>query len=115
MLQAEGPNTIWRSTAIPGLADWQRARGLTADGSAGTKTMLRMAQEIGAIPIVRAWPKDSYREGHWLGDYKASLQQIANSKTGQHADLLRQSAAREDGQGFGTPPKPILTLLTLEG
>lgn len=115
MLAAERNGTSWRSTAIPGLADWQRARGLTPDGMAGTGTMLRMAQEIGAIPIVRAWPKGSTIGGHWLPDYKASLQQIANSKTGLHADLLRASAAREEGQGFGTPPKLISTLLTLEG
>jgi hypothetical protein len=78
-------------------------------------TMLRMAQEIGAIPIVRAWPSGSFKEGHWLPDYKASLMQIAQTKTGVHKDLLERSAAREQGQGFGTPPKPILDLLTLEG
>jgi len=115
MLAAEGNNTSWRSQQIPGLAAWQQARGLTADGKAGVGTMLRMAQEIGAIPIVRAWPSGSFKEGHWLPDYKASLMQIAQTKTGAHKDLLERSAAREQGQGFGTPPKPILDLLTLEG
>jgi len=115
MLAAEGNNTSWRSQQIPGLAAWQQARGLTADGKAGVGTMLRMAQEIGAIPIVRAWPSGSFKEGHWLPDYKASLMQIAQTKTGAHKDLLERSAAREQGQGFGTPPHPILDLLTLEG
>jgi hypothetical protein len=115
MLEAEGNNTTWRSASVPGLAEWQRTRGLTPDGKAGTGTMLRMAQEIGAIPIVRAWPTGSYPTGHWLPDYKASLMQIAQTKTGAHRDLLEQSAARENGQGFGTPPKPILSALTLEG
>lgn len=115
MLAAEGNNTTWRSQKIPGLAAWQQARGLTADGKAGVGTMLRMAQEIGAIPIVRAWPTGSFKEGHWLPDYKASLMQIAQTKTGTHKDLLERSAAREQGQGFGTPPKPILDVLTLEG
>lgn len=115
MLAAEGNNTTWRSQQIPGLAEWQQARGLTADGKAGTGTLLRMAQEIGTIPIVRAWPSGSYPTGHWLPDYKASLMQIAQTKTGAHKDFLERSAARENGQGFGTPPKPILDVLTLEG
>lgn len=115
MLDAETHGTQWRSIAIPGLADWQRARGLNPDGSFGTTSALRMAQEIGAVPIIRGWPSGSYPTGHWLPDYKASLMQIAQTKTGAHKDLLERSAAREAGQGFGTPPKPILSLLTLEG
>ena len=115
MLDAEGPNTTWRSTPIPGLADWQRARGLTADSKFGPGSALRMAQEIGAIPIVRAWPAGSYPEGHWLPDYKASLQQIAQTKPEPHRSLLQAAAVRETGQGFGTPPKPILHTIGLEG
>jgi len=115
MLGQEGNNTSWRSAAVPGLADWQRARGLGADSKFGMGTALRMAQEIGAIPIVRAWPTGSFREGHWLPDYKASLMQIAQTKTGAHRQLLEESAAREAGQGFGTPAKPILTPISLEG
>lgn len=115
MLGQEGNNTSWRGAQVPGLVEWQRSRGLSADGSFGPGTALRMAQEIGAIPIVRGWPRGSYPEGHWLPDYKASLMQIAQTKSGAHQKLLEESAAREAGQGFGTPAKPILTPITLEG
>jgi len=115
MLAAEGPNTTWRSTPIPGLAAWQSSRGLVGDSQFGPKSGLKMADEIGAIPIIRAWPRGSNINGPEMQNYKASLMQIAQTKTGKHRELLEQSAARENGQGFGTPPKPITSLLTLEG
>ncbi len=115
MLNNESNGTQWRAMASPGLAAWQTARGLVGDGQFGPKSGLKMAQEIGAIPIIRGWPRGSVRGGPQMADYKASLMQIAQTKTGAHRDLLERSAAREDGQGFGTPPQPIRTLLTLEG
>jgi hypothetical protein len=115
MLNNESNGTQWRAMASPGLAAWQTARQLVGDGQFGPKSGLKMAQEIGAIPIIRGWPRGSVRGGREMNDYKASLMQIAQTKTGAHRDLLERSAAREDGQGFGTPPQPIRTLLTLEG
>lgn len=83
---------------------YQSAKGLVVDGKYGPKTALRVAIDVGTIPIVRFWPTaaganpqaavDSYRDG---------LLEIARNASGAHAQLLRASAARETGQGFGPP------------
>jgi len=85
--------------------NYQRAKGLVIDGKYGPKTALRLAVDgVGTIPIVRFWPTasgvnpqaavDSYRDG---------LLEVAKASQGTHAQLLRASAARETGQGFGPP------------
>ncbi len=104
----------WRIIPEPLLVAWQKARGLTADGDFGTGTALRLAQEIGTIPIIRGWPKGSTPNDGKRANYQASLQQIANAAPEPRASQLRASAAREAGQGYGTPEKPILHLITLQ-
>jgi len=103
----------WRVTD-PLLKPWQASRKRTADGAFGTGDALALAQEIGTIPIIRAWPKGSYPGDGKLDNYRASLQQIANSAPEPRASQLRASAARELGQGYGTPEKPIATLITIQ-
>lgn len=114
MLTQEGNGTNWRKSPEPLLKVWQSARGLTADGEFGTGTALKMAQEIGTIPIIRDWPKGSNKQGHWLPDYQAALLAIANTAPEPRATHLRASAQREQGQGYGTPPKPILTQFSFD-
>lgn len=103
----------WRVTD-PLLKAWQKSRGRVADGQFGTGDALAMALEIGTIPIIRGWPKGSYLGDGKLDKYRASLQQIANSAPEPRASQLRASAARELGQGYGTPEKPIATLITIQ-
>jgi hypothetical protein len=113
MLGEEGNGTNWRKVS-PLLKVWQSSRGLTADGEFGTGSALKMADEIGTLPIIRDWPRGSTLQGHWLSDYQAALLAKANAAPEPRATHLRAAAQREQGQGFGTPPKPILTQISFD-
>ena len=111
---AQEQNPHWRIIPEPLLTAWQRARGLTADGDFGTGTALKLASEIGTLPIIRGWPKGSYLGDGKLSAYQASLQQLANAAPEPRASQLRAAAVRETGQGYGTPEKPIVHLITIQ-
>jgi len=104
----------WRIIPEPTLKAWQAARGLVADGDFGMGTALKMAQEIGTLPIIRGWPKGSYLGDGKLENYKASLVQIANSAPEPRRSQLMAASVREQGQGYGKTEKPIATLITLQ-
>lgn len=112
LLQEAQPH--WRISPDAVLKAWQAARKRSADGMFGTGDALALAQEIGTIPIIRAWPKGSYPGDGKLDNYRASLQQIANAAPEPRASQLRASAARETGQGYGTPETPIVHLITVQ-
>lgn len=112
LAQEHSPN--WRVIPEPTLKTWQSARGLTADGDYGTGTALRMGQETGMLPIVRGWPKGSYPGDGKLAAYQQSLRTLAASAPEPRKSQLLAAAAREQGQGYGTPEKPITTLITLQ-
>ena len=114
MLSEEGNGTNWRKSPEPLLKVWQSARGLTPDGDFGTGTALKMAQEIGTLPIIRGWPRGSTLQGPQLSNYQAALLSLANTAPEPRATHLRAAAQREQGQGFGTPPKPILTQISFD-
>lgn len=114
MLAEEGNGTRWRVSPEPLLKVWQSSRGLSSDGDFGTGTALKMAQEIGTLPIIRGWPKGSTKQGHWLPDYQAALLSLAASAPEPRATHLRAAAQREQGQGFGTPPGLILTQIQFD-
>lgn len=97
---------------VPVLAPWQAERGLTADQEFGTKSGIAMAHETGLIPIVRFWPKGSYREGHWLSDYRNALAAIAATAEEPRRSQLHQAIAREQGQGWA-PIKPITQFIAI--
>ena len=59
--------------------------------------MLLLAGETGVAPIVRYWPRGSWKGSQVYNKYLASLQELG------------VDASREQGQGFGTPPKAITT------
>ena len=111
---AEEHSPNWRVIPEPTLKPWQSARGLTADGDYGTGTALRMAQETGMLPIIRGWPKGSYLGDGKLAAYQQSLRTLAASAPEPRRSQLLAAAAREQGQGYGTPEKPITTLITLQ-
>ena len=111
---AQEHSANWRVIPEPTLKTWQSARGLTADGDYGTGTALRMAQETGMLPIIRGWPKGSYLGDGKLAAYQQSLRTLAASAPEPRKSQLLAAAAREQGQGYGTPEKPITTLITLQ-
>ncbi|HXJ69888.1 MAG TPA: hypothetical protein VNM39_13340 [Verrucomicrobiae bacterium] len=111
---AQEQNPHWRIIPYAPLRAWQKARGLVADGDYGTGTALKMAEEIGTLPIIRGWPKGSTPHDGKLDNYRASLQQIANAAPEPRASQLRAAAVREAGQGYGTPETPIVHLITLQ-
>lgn len=112
LAQEHSPN--WRVIPEPTLKTWQSARGLTADGDYGTGTALRMGQETGMLPIIRGWPKGSYLGDGKLAAYQNSLRSLAASAAEPRKSQLIAAAAREQGQGYGTPEKPITSLITLQ-
>lgn len=111
LAQEQAPR--WRKMPEPTLVTWQKNRGLTADGKFGTGTALKLAEEIGTVPIIRAWPQGSYPEGKWLNDYRAKLRTLAASAPEPRRSQLLAAIEREQGQGWGTPEKPITSLIHL--
>ncbi len=97
----------------PKLEPWQKARGLFVDGLFGTKSGLRMGQEVGTIPLVRYWPKGSYPSGTWLRDYQASLRHLASQAPEPRRAQLIKAAEREQGQGFGKAPEAAAEVIQL--
>jgi hypothetical protein len=112
LLQERSPH--WRVIPLAALKTWQKSHGRSVDGAFGTGDALAMAQEIGTLPIIRAWPKGSYPGDGKLAAYRAALLQIASSAPEPRASQLRAAAARENGQGYGTPETPIVHLITLQ-
>jgi hypothetical protein len=111
LAQEAGPK--WRKMPEPTLVTWQKNRRRTTDGKFGTGDALVMAKEIGTLPIIRAWPKGSYPEGHWLSDYRQALRELAAAALEPRKSQLLAAAEREQGQGWGTPEKPILSQIHL--
>lgn len=111
LAQEAGPK--WRKAPEPTLVTWQKNRGRTPDGNFGTGDALVMAREIGTLPIIRGWPKGSFPTGHWLEDYRTNLRQLAQDAPEPRKSQLMAAAEREQGQGWGTPEKPILSQIHL--
>lgn len=104
----------WRISPEPALKPWQQSRKLVVDGLFGPKTALKMAAETGVLPIIRAWPKGTAIQSPDLRNYQAELRRLATSASEPRRSQLLAAAQREQGQGYGTPEKPISTLITLQ-
>jgi hypothetical protein len=111
MLSEEG-TTRWKRK-YPELGAWQAARGLVVDQNFGPGSALRMAQEIGTVPIVRFWPKGSLPQTA-LEPYRNALLALAGQAPEPRRAQLIMSANREQGQGFGSPTKAVATLVNLQ-
>lgn len=99
LLTAES-NKGW-NVIDPSVQAWQSARGLKTDGEFGVNTALKVAQELGILPIIRFWPAAS-QKAKALQDYRTQLITLANNTSDPTiAAQLRVSAQREQGQGFG--------------
>lgn len=112
MLADEAHPTAWKKK-YPALGAWQAARGLKADQSFGPGSAQRMAQEIGTLPIIRFWPKGTLPQTA-LEPYRQAIRAIAASAPEPRRAQLLMSANREQGQAFGTPPKPITQQVSLK-
>ena len=110
MLGEEG-TTRWKRK-YPELGAWQASRGLVVDQSFGPGSALRMAQEIGTVPIVRFWPRGTLPQTA-LEPYRNSLLALAGAAPEPRKSQLIMSANREQGQGFGSSTKPVATLVNL--
>ncbi len=96
----------------PVVTAWQRKRGLTADGMFGPGSALALAQETGLLPIVRFWPRAAV-QSRAVPDYQRAVVEVAATAEQPRRAHLMAAAEREQGQGFGTPPKPITTRVVL--
>jgi hypothetical protein len=91
---------------------WQRLRGLTADGKFGPGSARLLAQETGLLPIVRFWPRGTFKE-RAVPEFQTQLVDLAAAAEEPRRTHLLAAAEREQGQAFGTPPKPILVRIAL--
>lgn len=113
-LLADEANANWKEKS-GAVMDWQESRGLTSDGLFGPKTALTIAAEIGTVPIVRFWPRSSFRESNHLPDYRKALRALSMKADEPRASQLVAAADREQGQGFGRGQTPIKNLIVLGG
>jgi hypothetical protein len=111
MLPRESTADWKREEAI--LKNWQRSRGLTADGKFGPGGALVMAQETGLLPIVRFWPRGSLIETGAVSDYQDKLFQLAATAPEPRKSQLMAAAEREQGQAFARNPGPITPTISI--
>lgn len=99
----------WKAAMKPQIKAWQAIVGLKPDSEFGPGSALRMGQDVGILPLVRYWPRNT-QEATEVPNYQASLEQLASSVEGVnpiHAIALRASAGFENGSGYDSNPTPI--------
>jgi len=99
----------WKSANTTEVAAWQKRVGLTADGKFGEKSALRMAQEVGVLPLVRYFPANTAKETE-VPKYQSAVNAYAATvapSNPAHAVALRSSAAYDVGYGFAASPSAI--------
>lgn len=102
----------WEPALKPQIAAWQSKMGLVGDGSYGPKSALVMANEVGVLPFVRAWPKGSDKRTvlqRYRDDLSTKAATLASKGATEHAKALQASAASEDARTFlaGSNPPPV--------
>jgi hypothetical protein len=103
-LLAEEQRSDWKRVSAA-VESWQRTVGLAKpDGKFGPGSALRMAQEVGVMPLVRYWSTGGKTLAQQLQAYRVGLYDEARIKktagNPTHAAALVSSAAREKGQGW---------------
>jgi|WetSurMetagenome_2_1015567.scaffolds.fasta_scaffold04592_4 hypothetical protein len=101
-MKAEEESTGWKYVS-DALKDWQRRTGRKVDGKFGTGDALRMAQEVGNVPLIRYWSLNGKPLATLLPAYREQLRVLAASlkaSAPQHAAALLLSAVNETGQGW---------------
>jgi hypothetical protein len=102
----------WKTALQSNVQVWQSKMGLTTDGKFGPKSALKMADEVGVLPLIRYWSATGGTKDKQVGAYRASL--LSKAKvlraiplTQAHAIALEQSATRETGQGYSANPPAL--------
>jgi hypothetical protein len=101
-MKAEEESSGWKYVS-EALKEWQRRVGRKVDGKFGTGDALRMAQEVGNVPLIRYWPLNGKPLATLLPQYREQLRVLAASlkaSAPQHAAALLLSALNETGQGW---------------
>ncbi len=87
---------------------FQKSEGLKEDGKIGPGTLLAAAQHVGNLPHVWHWPTSTTAAGVEAYRVKLLAMAVRADAAGDtlRAQQLKQSAARENGEGgiVGTPP-----------
>lgn len=100
----------WKSALQTEINAWEARVGLPTGGKFGEGDAKRMAQEVGVLPLVRYWPKNTLAKTE-VPKYRAALEAIAASVRATnpaHAAALTSSAAFETGRTYGTDnPAPV--------
>ena len=97
---------------------WQAERPpLKSDQKFGPASATMLAREIGTLPLIRFWPLGSTK-AKAVAAYQAQLNALANASADPaHAQQLRYSAQREQGQAYSTkgplPPLPLADQVAL--
>jgi hypothetical protein len=111
LISAEGLQG-WKSVSTEDVKQWQRTVGLKVDGKFGPASALRMAQDVGVLPVIRYWPGGTTAANlpAKLNAYKNSLNGIAGTiqaTNPAHAAALHSSSDYEQGQGLAAHPGPL--------
>ena len=94
----------WKSALTAEINAWEARVGVGTGGKFGEGDAKRMAQEVGVLPLVRYWPKNTLANTE-VPKYRAAIEAIAQSVQASnpaHAAALRSSAAFETGRTYGT-------------
>lgn len=100
----------WKTALAADVKSWQGRVGLTADGKFGVKSAMKMAEDVGVLPLIRYYPATSSSQAQAVKAYRDQLYTFAanvEQKNPAHALAIQNSAAYETGQGFVTSPKAI--------
>lgn len=109
LLEAEGKNK-WKSAFQPQVKAWQARVGLTSDGKFGVGSSMKMADEVGVLPLVRywsGWDKGAEVQKHTDNLRAKGAELKMNPDKRVHGIALQASANREKGQGWPAPSKTI--------
>lgn len=102
----------WKTALQPQIKAWQAAVGIDADGKFGIGAAEKMAEEVGILPRVRYFPRDTYTKQQGLDRYAERIgaveRRIKREGKTAHAAALRTSIAREGAESWGTDNPPAI-------
>lgn len=109
MINAES-SAGWKTALANDIKVWQARMGLTADGKFGPKSAIKMADEVGVLPLVRYYASTGGTKATQLAAYRTAIGQVASNvyaTNPAHSISLRSSQDYEQGQGYATSPAPV--------
>lgn len=110
LIEVEGESG-WKKKLAGMVKAWQGQVGLGDDGKFGVGSALKMAEEVGVLPLIRYWPKGSASKSSAVEEYRSKLHTLAfrldREGKKEHAAAIRASADHERGQGWPSTPGPV--------